>query len=104
MRHYEGLFILDPVMSEDKMKETIQGIDALIRQSKGEVEKIEEWGHKKLQYPIKGKKEAPFYLIHFAIPQDTLNELRKNCQLRESILRFSIFKKEEEKKGGKKNG
>jgi len=104
LRNYEGLFILDPTMSEDKMKETVQGIEALIKQSKGGVEKIEEWGHKKLQYPIKGKKEAPFFLMYFAVPRDTLMELRKNLRLRESILRFSIFKKEEEKKGGKKNG
>ena len=99
MRCYEGLFFLDPVMDEQKLKETVKAIEDLIKQLKGTVKKIEEWGKKKLQYSIKGKREAQFCLFHFSIPQDVLVELRKTCQLKEEILRFSIFKKEGEKNG-----
>lgn len=99
MRRYEGLFFLDPVMDEQKLKETVKAIEDLIKQLRGTVNKIEEWGKKKLQYSIKGKQEAQFYLFYFSIPQDVLVELRKICQLKEEILRFSIFKKEGEKNG-----
>lgn len=99
MRHYEGLFILDPVMAEDKLKEKLQNIQDGIKQFKGKVEKIEEWGQKKLHHSIKGKKEAKFYLIYFSVPRDTLGELRKLYQMKEGILRFSIFKREGEKNG-----
>ncbi len=99
MRRYEGLFFLDPVMDEQKLKETVKSIEDLIKQFKGTVEKIEEWGKKKLQYSIKGKKDAHSYLLYFSIPQDALVELRKVWQLKENILGFSIFKKGEEKNG-----
>ena len=99
MRRYEGLFFLDPVMDEQKLKETVKAIEDLIKQFKGTVEKIEEWGKKRLQYAIKGKEEAHFYLLYFSIPQDALVELRKAWQLKDDILRFSIFKKEGEKNG-----
>lgn len=99
MRRYEGLFFLDPVMDEQKLKETVKSIEDLIKQFKGTVEKIEEWGKKKLQYSIKGKEDAQCYLLYFSIPQAALVELRKVWQLKEDILRFSIFKKEGEKNG-----
>ncbi|MEA3369502.1 MAG: 30S ribosomal protein S6 [Candidatus Ratteibacteria bacterium] len=99
MRHYEGLFFLDPVMDEQKLKETVKSIEDLIKQSKGTVEKIEEWGKKRLQYSIKGKKDALSYLLYFSIPQDVLAALRKVWQLKENILRFSIFKTGEQKNG-----
>ena len=99
MRRYEGLFFLDPVIDEQKLKETVKSIEDLIKQFKGTVEKIEEWGKKRLQYSIKGKEDAQSYLLYFSIPQDALVELRKVWQLKENILRFSIFKT-----GGEKNG
>lgn len=104
MKHYEGLFIINPSVSEERKKEIIQDVESLIKQFKGAVEKIEDWGIRKLQYPVKGKKEAPFYLIYFTVSPEAMLELRKNWQLKEDILRFSLFNKVAEMSGGGENG
>ena len=53
MNHYETVFILNPVLSEDQMKETVQKFTKLLKESKAKIIAEEHWGLKKdgLQYP-----------------------------------------------------
>ena len=52
MNHYETVFILNPVLSEDQMKETVQKFTKLLKESKAKIVAEEHWAKKNgLQYP-----------------------------------------------------
>ena len=64
MNHYETVFILNPVLSEDQMKETVQKFNKLLKDSKAKIIAEEYWGLKKMAYSIQ-KKRTGFYYFYY---------------------------------------
>lgn len=56
MNHYETVFILNPVLSEDQVKETVKKYEDFLVSKGAEMVSKEDWGLKKLAYPIQKKK------------------------------------------------
>ena len=55
MNNYETVFILNPVLSEDQMKDAVGSYEALLKEQGAEIVNVEKWGLKKLAYPIQHK-------------------------------------------------
>ena len=51
MNHYESVFILNPVLSDDQVKETVKKIESFLNKNGAEIISVENWGLKKLAYP-----------------------------------------------------
>ena len=62
MNHYETVFILNPVLSEDQVKEAVQKYADIITSNSGEIVDKEDWGLKKFAYTIQNKKSG-FYVL-----------------------------------------
>ena len=75
MNHYETVFILNPVLSEDQMKETVQKFNKLLKDSKAKIIAEEYWGLKKMAYSIQKKRTGFYYLIEFS--SDDINIVDK---------------------------
>ena len=58
MNHYETVFILNPVLSEEQIKETVQKFKKLLKDSKSKVVVEENWGLKKMAYSIQKKRTS----------------------------------------------
>ena len=56
MNHYETVFILNPVLSEDQVKEAVQKYADIITSNGGELVDQEDWGLKKFAIPSKTRK------------------------------------------------
>jgi len=56
MNHYETVFILNPVLSDTQIKETVQKFSDYLTSKGAEMISKEDWGLKKLAYPIQNKK------------------------------------------------
>lgn len=56
MNHYETVFILNPVLSEDQIKETVKKYEDFLVSRGAKMVSKEDWGLKKLAYPIQNKK------------------------------------------------
>lgn len=56
MNHYETVFILNPVLSEDQIKETVKKYEDFLVSKGAKMISKENWGLKKLAYPIQNKK------------------------------------------------
>jgi small subunit ribosomal protein S6 len=65
LNQYETVFIATPVLSENQMKEAVQKFKKIITDSEGEIIHEENWGLKKLAYPIQKKSTGFYYLIEF---------------------------------------
>lgn len=92
---YEGMYILNPTLSEDARKKALERITTGITHSGGEVRKIHDQGRRKLAYEIRGSREGYYYLVYFDASTSKLGELWRDYHLNEDLLRFMTLKTEE---------
>ncbi len=88
MKNYETVFILNPVLSADQMKDAVAKYEKVLKAQKAEIINVEQWGLKKLAYPIQHKSTGFYNLIEYNATPDTVAELEKEFGRDESILRF----------------
>lgn len=88
-KRYETVFILTPVLSEDQAKEAAKKIKKTITDLGGKIVNEENWGLKKLAYPIQKKTTGFYHLFEFAGEgQEIVNNLELVYKRDERILRF----------------
>jgi len=109
LNQYETVFITTPVLSENQMKEAVQKFKKVITENDGEIIHEENWGLKKLAYPIQKKSTGFYYLIEFKGTGDLIEKLEVQYRRDERIIRFLTFRMEKfaieyaKKKRNKKN-
>ena len=89
---YETVFIATPVLSENQMKEAVQKFKKIITDSEGEIIHEENWGLKKLAYPIQKKSTGFYYLIEFRAQGELVDKLEVQYRRDERIIRFLTFR------------
>lgn len=85
---YETVFIVTPVLSEAQMKETVQKFKKLITDNHGSVVHEEDWGLKKLAYPIQKKTTGFYNLIEFKAEPSFIQKFELDLKHDERIIRF----------------
>ncbi len=89
MKNYETVFILNPVLSEDQAKDTVEKFVKVLTKAKAEVINVEKWGLKKMAYPIQNKSTGFYNLIEFTTTSsDLINTLETEYRRDESVMRF----------------
>ena len=94
LNQYETVFIATPVLSESQMKEAVAKFKKIITDSKGEIVYEEDWGLKKLAYPIQKKSTGFYHLIEFRAEPNLIAKLEVEYRRDERILRFLTMKME----------
>ena len=88
LKQYETVFIATPVLSDTQMKEAVAKYASLITDNGGEIVYQEDWGLKKLAYPIQKKTTGFYHLIEFKATPDFVNTLEIQFKRDERIIRF----------------
>jgi small subunit ribosomal protein S6 len=88
MNTYETVFILNPVLSAEQVGETVDKFKGIIQAKGGEVVHTENWGLRKLAYPIQKKKSGFYTLLEFNMPGDGINTLEIELKRDERVMRF----------------
>ena len=91
LNHYETVFILTPVLSDVQMKEAVAKYVELIKANGGEVVYEQDWGLKKLAYPIQKKTTGFYHLIEFKAEPTFIQTLETQYRRDERIIRFLTF-------------
>ena len=91
MNKYEAMYIVTPEMEDEAIKGVIEKFSGIIT-ANGEIEKTDEWGRKKLAYPIDYKTEGYYVLVNFAAAPELPRELERNFRNDESILRYMVVR------------
>ena len=91
LKSYETVFIATPVLSDVKMKEAVSKYISLIKENGGEVVYEEDWGLRKLAYPIQKKTTGFYYLVEFKAEPSFINVLETQYRRDERIIRFLTF-------------
>jgi small subunit ribosomal protein S6 len=89
--HYETVFILTPVLSEDQVKEAVKKFRTVLTDGGAEIVNEEDWGLKKLAYPIKHKTTGFYSLIEFKCDSQLIKKLEIEYKRDEKIIRFLTF-------------
>ena len=89
---YETVFILTPVLSDVQMKEAVEKFKAILTQEGAEIINEENWGLKKLAYPIQKKSTGFYQLIEFQAEPSVIEKLEVNYRRDERVIRFLTFK------------
>ena len=97
MNSYETLFVVDASIGEDEVKATVEKFTALISEN-GSIDSIDEWGKKKLAYPINDKNDGYYVLVNFKSEGSFTAELERLFGINENILRSIVIRQIEDKK------
>ena len=88
MNNYETVFILNPVLSDEQAKDTVEKFVKVLTKAKAEIINTENWGLKKLAYPINKKSTGFYNLIEFTADSPAITALETEYRRDESVMRF----------------
>src|SRR5690606_8842386 len=88
MQQYETVIILTPLLSDEIAKETINKFSTFLTENGAEIIQEDNWGMKKLAYPIEKKSTGFYHLIEFKAPGELISKLELQYKLDERVMRF----------------
>lgn len=100
MNSYETLFVVDYSLGEDTVKELINKFTTLIADN-GAIDSVDEWGKRRLAYPINDKNDGYYVLVNFKSEGSFTAELERVFGITEGILRSIVIRHIEDKKAKK---
>ena len=83
---YETMFIVNPQLSEDDTKAIVEKFTALMAEN-GEIEQVNEWGKRRLAYPINDLMEGYYVLVNHKADTQFIAELTRLFNINENIMR-----------------
>ena len=95
MRKYEMAVVVAPSLDEEGVKAVLANIQELIERFGGSVEKVDEWGKRRLAYEIAKVNEGFYTFITFNAEPSAPNELEQRMRIMDNILRYLIVSLED---------
>ncbi len=92
LRDYELVLIISPEVLEEKFDAVIDNVSQFITGKGGIISDVEQWGKRRLAYPIKHFEEGSYVLSRFKLKPALSKELEANLQISEEILRHLLIK------------
>ena len=86
--NYELVYIINPNVEEEARKELIARFNGMIEQNGGTVDKVDEWGKRRLAYPINDLPEGYYVLVHYTAESSVPKEIERNLGITDNILRY----------------
>lgn len=92
--NYEALYILDPSLSEEQIAALVARFQSVV-EANGTVSEVNEWGKRRLAYPINDENEGIYTVINFTSEPDFPAELDRVYKITEGVMRSLIVAKED---------
>ncbi len=94
MNKYETLYVINVELTDEETKSVIEKFTKVITDNGGEIEKVDEWGKRRLAYPINYKTEGYYVLVLFEAEGPVPAELQRNLKNDERIMRYVVERRE----------
>ncbi|MEE9520536.1 MAG: 30S ribosomal protein S6, partial [Dehalococcoidales bacterium] len=92
LRDYEMVVVISPEVGDEALDTTIKSISQLIIDKGGVVSEVEQWGKRRLAYPVKHFMEGSYVLTRFKLEPVLGKELEANLKMSEEVLRHLLIK------------
>jgi len=96
MNQYEVMYVIDAALEDSARVELINRFSELVKKNGGEIDRVDEWGKRRLAYAINYKTEGYYVLMYVKAPADLPKELERNFQISDKILRSLVIRYEGE--------
>jgi small subunit ribosomal protein S6 len=94
VNRYETVFILTPVLSEDQVRETVKKVEERLTSEDAQIVHRENWGLRKLAYPIQKKSTGFYALLEYEMEGSKLAEFELFLKRDERVIRFLTVRME----------
>lgn len=88
MQQYEIVIVLTPLLSTETATEAIAKYSKILTDNGAEIVQEDNWGLKKLAYPIQKKTTGYYHLTEFKAPGEVINKVEVELRRDERVLRF----------------
>ena len=95
MNKYETIFVIDSTKNEEEINALVEKFKSLIEKY-GEIESVDEWGKRRLAYPINDLTEGYYVLVNFKAKSDFPVELERVYGITDGIIRNIVVRREED--------
>jgi small subunit ribosomal protein S6 len=95
VRTYELVLVVSPEVGDEGLPATLDRVNGYIQERGGEVKQVDQWGKRRLAYPIKKQAEGYYIVTHFDIEPQAVRSLEGSLQLSEDVLRHLVTRVEE---------
>jgi len=92
LRDYEMVFILSPEIGDEEVPAAIEKVNQFITRQGGTITEVNQWGRKKLAYPIKKFQEGNYVLTQFKLEPGKSKELKASLRVSEEVLRHLLIR------------
>ena len=92
MRDYEVVVIISPELAEEEIPGTLEKIGRFITERGGSITEVNQWGRRKLAYPIKNFMEGNYVLTQFKMEPGLTADLEASLGISEEILRHLLVR------------
>ena len=96
MNQYEVMYVIDAALEDSARIELIDRFSDLVKKNGGEIDRVDEWGKRRLAYAINYKTEGYYVLMYVKAPADLPKELERNFQISDKVLRSLVIRYEGE--------
>ncbi len=90
MKAYELLFFVAPNTEDDARANVMNRIETIVKDSKGEIDNVDEWGRRKLAYEINGQTDADYTLVDFHADPTMIAEMDRVLRINDAVMRHMI--------------
>ncbi len=98
MRIYEELYIAKPDVTDEEIDALNGQLEAVIKQSGGQIDKTDKWGVRKLAYRVKKQAEGYYVLLVFHAGATTVKEIERRLRVTDLVLKFLTVRMDEKLK------
>jgi small subunit ribosomal protein S6 len=96
MRMYETIYIVQPDLGDDDIKALSAKVQDVIAKKNGELKRLEDWGSRKLAYPIEKFSRGRYFYLRCDGDATLIAELERRLRLDDKVLRYQSVKLEKE--------
>ncbi len=93
-RDYELGVIFNPEVSEEETRSLLDRIDQIVTTHGGQIVKVNQWGRRRLAYPIERHRDGLYVFIDMILTPETVSELERTLKVSEVVLRYMTRKRD----------
>ncbi|MEX0683296.1 MAG: 30S ribosomal protein S6 [Dehalococcoidia bacterium] len=97
MRDYELVLVVSPDGGEENFPNTVERVHTFIKDRGGEIKNVDQWGRRRLAYPVQRFTEGYYNITHFAFDPQQVRALEGSLDLAEDVLRHLVVRIDESK-------
>ncbi len=89
---YELVYIVRPTVDEQALAAVNERVEKVIASTGGEITRRDDWGKRRLAYPITKFTEGFYSVLQLKLPPTAVREIERSLKLTEDILRYLVVR------------